>query len=422
MIKPLADELRPSCIEDVIGQEHLIGKNGVISKLIKAKKPTSFLLWGPPGCGKTTIGRLYAKAFDAQFFSFSAVFGSIQDLKQQIKEFKSHPLFSQYLVVFVDEIHRFNKAQQDAFLPYVEDGTIILIAATTENPSFALNAALLSRLNVFQLNPLGETDLVSILHKFEEKKRVTLSQDAKMHLCKIAGGDARYLLNTIDQLYSTLHKSQIELKDIESVTYRLPNYDKNGENHYRLISSLHKAVRGSDPDAAIYWLSRMLIAGEDRNFIARRLIRMASEDIGLADPNAISIALSCAKSYEMVGSPEGELFLAEATIYLALAPKSNSCYIAYKKAQAKATETSHLPPPKHIVNAPSSLMKDLEYGKDYQYDHDYPYAFSGQDYLPDELERESFFTPVERGFERELQKRMSFFFELKKKLGNKKTP
>ncbi|MCI5051793.1 MAG: replication-associated recombination protein A [Simkaniaceae bacterium] len=417
MSVPLPEKLRPKTFSDVIGQQHLLGENGLLTKVADKKYPISILLWGPPGCGKTTIARLYAKAFDSEFISFSAVFNSITDLKKIIKEFKERPLFKKKLIVFVDEIHRFNKAQQDAFLPYLEDGTLLLIGATTENPSFALNNALLSRLRVFELRHLDKSSLKVILDRFQTNYGIEIELSAQEALIEQSSGDARHLLNLLENVLEFSKGKKVDLEELKGLLQkRLPLYDRASEEHYNLISALHKSVRGSDPDAALYWLVRMLKAGEDPRFLARRLIRMASEDVGMADPQALVICNNAAITYERLGSPEGELALAEATIYLALAPKSNATYLAYKKAVAKVEDSGHLSPPKTILNAPTKLMKESGYGEGYLYDHDQPNGFSGQNYFPDEFSsRPKFYTPVSRGFEREMEKRISYFDKLRNK-------
>ncbi len=414
---PLAESLRPQSIHDMVGQGHLVAESGWIRRVIASGKPLSILLWGPPGCGKTTLARLYAKAFDAQLVTFSAVLHGVADLKKTIQEAQKTPLFSRQLIIFIDEIHRFNKAQQDALLPYVEDGTITLIGATTENPSFSLNNALLSRIRTLVLNPLTNEELHALLNRYDGN--LPLTEKAKASLIEMAQGDARHLINMLENLNTAPKEPLIDIDQLQEwVQRRPPLYDKKDEGHYNLISALHKAVRGSDPDGALYWLVRMLEGGEDRKFIARRLVRMATEDIGLADPDALTMTLNASKAYDQLGSPEGELALAQATLYLALAPKSNAAYTAYKKAQTIAKKTSHRPPPKIILNSPTKLMKDLGYGKGYKYDHEEENGFSGQNYFPDEVEREKFYEPVERGFEREMKKRLDYF----EKLRDKKMP
>ncbi|MFA5250690.1 MAG: replication-associated recombination protein A [Parachlamydiales bacterium] len=411
---PLSERLRPKTLNDVIGQSHLLGKEGFISKIILSKKPVSLLLFGPPGSGKTTIAKLYASAFELPFENLSAVFSSISEIKKLAEEAQSSPLFGSSLLLFVDEIHRFNKAQQDAFLPYIEQGTLILIGATTENPSFSLNSALLSRLNVLTLNPLTTDDLLLIIARYEKLiAPLPLSAAEKKHLAELAHGDGRYLLNLLENLEKFGSYDQKTLKNLLKGKAAL--YDKHGEYHYNLISALHKAIRGSDPDAALYWFCRMLEGGEDPLYIARRLVRMASEDVGLSDPEALSLALKSFQTFQMLGSPEGDLALAETVIYLALAPKSNALYTAYQEARKTAQTTGHLPPPMHILNAPTKLMQSWGYGQNYLYDHDTKEGFSGQNYFPDQLKRTVFYHPVERGFERELKKRLEYFQKLREK-------
>jgi putative ATPase len=410
---PLYERLRPKSLDEIVGQEHLVGIDGYIRRIIKSKKPISILLFGPPGSGKTTLARLYAASFDVRFKILSAVFSSVSDLKKIISEMDQTPLFNRQIILFVDEIHRFNKAQQDAFLPLIENGTIVLIGATTENPSFSLNNALLSRLTVLTLKHLTSEDLNQIIVNYE--KRVTplnLGDKEREFLIQLASGDGRYLLNLIENIES--YKEKLTLENLEKLLQKkAPLYDKQYENHYNLISALHKSIRGSDPNAALYWLCRMLQGGEDPLFLARRMIRMASEDIGLADPQALTVALNCCQVYQTLGSPEGELALAEATVYLALAPKSNRIYTSFGKAMESAKKTNHLPPPFHILNAPTKLMKDLGYSKGYTYDHDTKNCFSGQNYFPAEMKEEEFYLPSPRGFERELQKRIDYFKALK---------
>ncbi len=411
---PLAEKLRPQTLAQVVGQKHLMGW---IQRVIDGKKPLSILLFGPPGCGKTTLARLYAKAFDASFVPFSPVFQGIADLKKAIAETKNQPLFKKHLVIFSDEIHRFNKAQQDAFLPYVESGEITLVGATTENPSFSLNNALLSRLRVLTLEPLKEEDLLSLIEKAGD---LPITEDAKKTLVSWSSGDARYLFNMLETLSLAPKEPLLDSKELADwIQKKAPLYDKKDESHYNLISALHKSIRGSDPDAALYWLSRMMVGGEDRQFLARRIIRMASEDIGLADPNALQVTMNAWHAYNHLGTPEGDLALAEAVVYLALAPKSNAIYTAFKRALQKAKDTDHLPPPKIILNAPTKFMKEQGYGEGYIYDHDTPNGFSGQNYFPDE-ERTSFYDPKERGFERDLKKRLEYFNKLR--FSKDKTP
>lgn len=414
---PLAEQLRPKTLEEVAGQGHLIGAEGWLSRTVATGRPLSILLWGPPGSGKTTIAKLYAQIFDAQFISFSSVFDSVSDLKKTIKEAKQHPLFQRQLVLFIDEIHRLNKSQQDTFLPFLEDGSVILICATTENPSFALNNALLSRLRVLTLQALDHHALGLILERCEKKVRpLPLTPEAREAILTLSQGDGRHLLNMVENIFENSPEGLIDLNSLEKIIQKKPPlYDRNQEEHYNIISALHKSVRGSDPDAALYWLVRMFEGGEDPQFIARRIVRMAVEDIGLADPQALIIANHAWQAYDQLGSPEGELALAQAIIYLALAPKSNALYTAYKNAKKLCSDTSHLPPPKIILNAPTQLMKDLGYGAGYQYDHDEPDGFSGQNYFPDEIERTRLYKPLERGFEREMMKRLEYFNTLRDK-------
>jgi putative ATPase len=362
------------------------------------------------------LARLYARAFEARFVSLSAIFNGTQDLKKMIQEIEDQPLLAQKTILFIDEIHRFNKAQQDIFLPFLEKGAIILIGATTENPSFALNDALLSRLRVLSLTSLKNDALFKILGRFESTVHpLNMTLEAKQLLVEFAQGDARHLLNMVENIvYGSRQMNTITEKDLPSlVQKRSALYDKGAEGHFNLISALHKSVRGSDPDAALYWFARMLEGGEDPQFLARRLVRMASEDIGLADPQALGVVLDAWRAFDQLGHPEGELALAQAVIYLALSPKSNAIYTAYAKAREKAGKTSHLPPPKTILNAPTGLMKELGYGRGYQYDHDTPLSFSGQNYFPDELPREEFYLPRDYGFEREMGKRLAYFKKMR---------
>ena len=411
---PLSERLRPKQLADISGQEHLVGKEGYITRIVQSKRPLSLLLFGPPGCGKTTIARLYAESFGLPFINLSAVFNSTAELKKILKEGQETPLFRRQTLLFVDEIHRFNRAQQDIFLPFLEDGTLILVGATTENPSFVLNNALLSRLRVLNLEALSFSSLVKILRRYESTvKPLGLEKEAEEFLISLSQGDGRHLLNLIENI----EQAPGVPKDIASLSSLLqrkaPLYDRHQEGHFNLISALHKSIRGSDPDAALYWFCRMLSGGEDPLYLARRLIRVASEDVGLADPQALTVALNGWNVYNMLGSPEGELTLAEVVLYLALAPKSNATYTAYQEAKKEAAETGHLNPPKHILNAPTSLMKEMGYGKDYIYDPDTPEGFSGQEYFPDGMKRSSYYKPIERGFEREMKKRLEYFNQLR---------
>ncbi len=408
---PLAETLRPKTYDDVVGQ------NSVLNLLKQLKNPFSILLWGPPGCGKTTIAKLYAKHFDAQFMTFSGAYSGSAEIKSLLKEIQAMPLINQRRVLFIDEIHRFNKAQQDIFLPYLENGSVTLIGATTENPSFSLNDALLSRLRVFQLQHLDPSHLQTILNRAKQSHNLALTSEADKRLIELSGGDARHFLNLLENLLAVAPEKTLDAGDLEPlIQSRAPKYDKHSDQHYNLISALHKSIRGSDPDAALYWLARMLSAGEDPGYIARRLMRMATEDIGLADPSAVQHVLAAWQGFERLGSPEGDLLLAQAAIYLALSPKSNAAYTAYAKAAAQVKQTAHLDPPKHILNAPTKLMKDHGYGKNYAYDHNCPDGFSGQNYFPEELDRPSYYSPIERGFERDLKKRLEYFEKLRKKL------
>ncbi len=400
---PLSEQLRPKTLSEISGQEKLVS---FVQQIIQNGRPLSLLLFGPPGSGKTTIARLYAQSFHLPFLNLSAVFNSTTELKKILKEGQETPLFHRQTVLFVDEIHRFNRAQQDIFLPFLEDGSLILIGATTENPSFALNNALLSRLRVLKLEPLNPASLDQIIRRYESiAGPLNITDENRQLLVSHSQGDARHLLNMIENLANGL-----------PIQKRSPLYDKRQEGHYNLISALHKSIRGSDPDAALYWFARMLEGGEEPLFLARRLIRMASEDIGLADPDALGIALHGWNVYNMLGSPEGELALAQVVLYLALAPKSNAAYVAYGEARKVAADTGHLDPPKQILNAPTQLMQEFGYGEEYQYDPDTPYGFSGQNYFPDGVERQSFYKPVERGFEREMKKRLEYFIRLRNHL------
>ena len=424
--RPMADRLRPQKLTDVVGQDHITGPDGTLTRYLDGGRLPSLILWGPPGCGKTTIARLLAQESGLEFEQLSAIFSGVADLRKAFERAKAKREQGKGTLLFVDEIHRFNKAQQDSFLPYVEDGTITLVGATTENPSFELNAALLSRANVLVLNRLDEGSLETLLQRAEaaEGRALPLDADARTALSAMADGDGRGVINLASDVFAgtaaagkagskTLDRAAL----VKLVQRRAPLYDKSGEGHYNLISALHKAVRGSDPDAALYYLCRMLDAGEDRLFLARRLVRMAVEDIGLADPDALHQALAAKDAFDFLGSPEAELALAQATVYLATAPKSNAVYVAWKAATRAAKAHGSLPPPKHILNAPTSLMEDQGYGEGYQYDHDQPEGFSGQNYFPDGMKRETFYDPPERGFEREIKKRLAYWEVLRRKRG-----
>lgn len=414
--RPLADRLRPSVLEEIVGQDHLVGEGGALRRMIDGGALSSLILWGPPGCGKTTMARILAQHTDLHFEQISAIFSGVADLKKVFESAKFRRQNGRGTLLFVDEIHRFNKSQQDAFLPVMEDGTIILIGATTENPSFELNGALLSRSQVLVLKRLDDAALELIMERAEEAagKKLPLDAHARETLKAMADGDGRYALNLAEQVLS--QDKQLDTEGLTKLLQkRAPLYDKKDDSHYNLISALHKSVRGSDADAALYWLSRMLNGGEDPRYIARRVTRMAVEDIGMADPQAIQVALNAWEMYERLGSPEGELAIAQAVIYMATAPKSNAAYVAIKAARRAAAETGSLMPPKHILNAPTKLMKNIGYGQGYAYDHDTEDGFSGQNYFPDDMAREIFYNPPERGFEREIRKRLDYWEKLREK-------
>lgn len=414
--RPLADRLRPQALEDIAGQEHLTGPDGPVRRMAASGRLLSMILWGPPGCGKTTLARILADHTDLHFEQISAIFSGVADLKRVFEGARLRRQNGKGTLLFVDEIHRFNKSQQDAFLPVVEDGTITLIGATTENPSFELNGALLSRCQVFVLKRLDDAALETLLQRAEADagRKLPLHDDARAALKAMADGDGRYALTMAEQVLAQGEELGTEGLT-RLVSRRAPLYDKKDDGHYNLISALHKSLRGSDPDAALYWFARMLAGGEDPRFIARRITRMASEDVGLADPQALPLCLAAWETYERLGSPEGELALAEALVYLATAPKSNAVYTAYKAAVRAAAETGSLMPPKHILNAPTRLMKEQGYAKGYAYDHDVEEGFSGQDYFPEEMGRRQFYDPPERGFEREIRKRLDYWGKLRNK-------
>ncbi len=418
--RPLADRLRPTRLDEVIGQEQILGPEAPLGVMLKAGSLGSLVFWGPPGVGKTTIARLLADETDLHFVQVSAIFTGVPELRKVFEAARHRRANGQGTLLFVDEIHRFNKAQQDGFLPYMEDGTILLVGATTENPSFELNAAVLSRAQVLVLERLSLADLERLAQRAEKElgRALPLTGPAREALLEMADGDGRALLNLIEQVMAWGLSDKIGPDDLGTrLMRRAVNYDKSGDEHYNLISALHKSVRGSDPDAALYWFARMLGGGEDPRFLARRLTRMAVEDIGLADPQAQRVCLDAWQTYERLGSPEGELALSQAVIYLALAPKSNANYVAYKAAVKAAKKTGSEPPPKHILNAPTRLMADQGYGAGYAYDHDAPDAFSGQNYFPDGMKRPVYYAPVERGFERELKRRVDYFANLRRKRG-----
>jgi putative ATPase len=414
--QPLADRLRPRRLEEVVGQDHLLGAAGAIGRMVASGRLGSMILWGPPGCGKTTIARLLAHRTDLEFVPLSAVFSGVADLRKVFEQARASRDAGRGTLLFIDEIHRFNRAQQDGFLPYVEDGTVILVGATTENPSFELNPPLLSRCRVLVLNRLDDAALEEILLRAERAvgRSLPLDADARAALPAIADGDGRYLLNMVEVLADVPADPVLDTAALtQLVQRRMPLYDKGQESHYNLISALHKSLRGSDIDAALYWFARMIAGGEDPNYVARRLVRFAVEDVGLADPQALVQALAAWQAYERLGSPEGELALMQCVIYLGSAPKSNAAYRAASAANATARETGSLMPPKHILNAPTRLMKDLGYGRGYEYDHETPDAFSGQNYFPDGLERRRLYHPGDRGFEREIAARLAHWEKLR---------
>ena len=419
--RPLADRIRPATIAEVIGQAHVLGPDGPLGSMLAAGSLSSLILWGPPGVGKTTIARLLADRTDLHFIQISAIFTGVPDLKKVFEAARLRRSQGRGTLLFVDEIHRFNKAQQDGFLPYMEDGTILLVGATTENPSFELNAALLSRAQVIVLERLSLADLERLAQRAEQvlARPLPLTAHAREALLEMADGDGRALLNLVEQVMAWKLAAPLDTEALAArLMRRAAKYDKSGDEHYNLISALHKSVRGSDPDAALYWFARMLEGGEDPRFLARRLVRMSVEDIGLADPQCQTVCLHAWETFERLGSPEGELALAQAVIYLALAPKSNAGYVAYKAARAEARRTGSEPPPKHILNAPTKLMKGQGYGEGYAYDHDAEDGFSGQNYFPETMRRPVLYQPVERGFERDLKKRLEWFTKLREKRGS----
>ncbi|OAN74917.1 AAA family ATPase [Jannaschia sp. EhC01] len=416
--RPLADRLRPQSLDDVIGQDHLLGPEGALRVMLDSGALSSLIFWGPPGVGKTTIARLLADETSLNFVQISAIFTGMPDLRKVFEQAKIRHANGQGTLLFVDEIHRFNKAQQDGFLPHMEDGTILLVGATTENPSFELNAAVMSRSQVMVLERLDDAALEQILAhaELELHHPMPLRPEARQALRDMADGDGRAMLNLAEQVAAWKVDKQLTVEELgKRLQRRAAQYDKSGEAHYNLISALHKSVRGSDPDAALYWFARMLEGGEDPRYLARRITRMAVEDIGLADPQAQRFCLEAWEIYERLGSPEGELALSQAVTYLALAPKSNASYVAYKAARASAKSTGSAMPPKNILNAPTSMMKDQGYGKGYEYDHDSEDGFSGANYFPETMSRPKFYAPKERGFERDLKKRVEWFENLREK-------
>ncbi|MGH1467133.1 MAG: replication-associated recombination protein A [Cognatishimia sp.] len=416
--RPLADRLRPQTLSEVIGQTQVLGPEAPLGIMLGSGTLSSLIFWGPPGVGKTTIARLLAQETDLHFVQISAIFTGVPDLRKVFEAAKIRRANGRGTLLFVDEIHRFNKAQQDGFLPYMEDGTILLVGATTENPSFELNAAVLSRAQVMVLERLSDDELEALTQRAEAEldKALPLTTSARATLHSMADGDGRALLNLIEQINAWKVDGDLGSEALgKRLMKRAAKYDKNGDEHYNLISALHKSVRGSDPDAALYWYARMLEGGEDPRYLARRFVRMAVEDIALADPNAQTVCLHAWETFERLGSPEGELALAQAVIYLALAPKTNAGYMAYKAARVAAKKTGSLMPPKHILNAPTAMMEDQGYGKGYDYDHSAEDGFSGQNYFPEGMKRPKFYDPVERGFERDLKKRVDYFAKLREK-------
>ncbi|MGR3573032.1 replication-associated recombination protein A [Brevirhabdus sp.] len=416
--RPLADRLRPRALAEVIGQPQVLGPEAPLGVMLASGSLSSLIFWGPPGVGKTTIARLLADETDLAFVQISAIFSGVAELKKVFEAARMRRGNGQGTLLFVDEIHRFNKAQQDSFLPHMEDGTILLVGATTENPSFELNAALLSRAQVLVLERLSLADLERLAQRAEREiaRPLPLDGSARDALLEMANGDGRSLLNLIEQVAAWKTDAKLDRDALSRrLTRRAAKYDKSGDEHYNLISALHKSVRGSDPDAALYWFARMLTGGEDPRYLARRILRMAVEDIGLADPQAQTVCLHAWETYERLGSPEGELALGQAVSYLALAPKSNAGYAAFKNAMRAAKKTGSEPPPKHILNAPTGLMKEQGYGEGYAYDHDAEDGFSGQNYFPEGMKRGVYYLPVERGFERELKRRLDYFAKLRAK-------
>lgn len=421
--RPLADLMRPRTIDEVIGQTQLLGENGLVRRMVDNHKLSNLILWGPPGCGKTTIARALANSVDMDFVPMSAVFSGTADIKKAMETAKLNRNLGRNTLLFIDEIHRFNKTQQDTLLPYLEDGTVVFMGATTENPSFNLNNALLSRCHVGVLAGLSHDDLMELINRAEKftDKKLPLNEDARNHLADISDGDARFLLNTIEYLINANFKTELNPDALDSVIQkRAPLSDKSGDEHYNLISAVHKSLRASDTDAALYWTARMMTSGQDPMYLFRRLARFAMEDVGLADPNAMQVALSAWQLYERMGSPEGDLALTELVIYLGTAPKSIGNYRAQNAAYAAARATGSVPPPKNILNAPTKLMKNLGYGAGYIYEPDTASGFSGQNCFPESMPRQKFYTPVERGFEREIKKRLDYWDALREKINSSK--
>ena len=417
--RPLANRMRPSDINEIVGQEELLGEGAPLRRMIDSGKLSSFILWGPPGCGKTTLARILASRTNLRFTALSAVFSGVADLRKAFEEAASYQRYGEGTLLFVDEIHRFNRAQQDGFLPFVENGTVVLVGATTENPSFELNSALLSRCKVFVLKPLSENALEELILRAEklQQRPLPVTPEARKMLLQLADGDGRYFINLLETVYDLTGMTETldENSLLKIVQKRSPVYDKDREGHYNLISALHKSLRGSDTDAALYWAARMLQGGEDPAYLLRRLTRFASEDVGLADPMALQLAIAAWESYDRLGTPEGELAIAELIVYLGTAPKSNAIETAWIAAKKAAKEYSSLTPPAHILNAPTKMMKEMGYGKGYIYDHDTPEGFSGQNYFPENMGRKQFYRPVERGFEREIKRRLEYWENLREK-------
>ena len=419
MPRPLADLMRPNTIADIVGQQTLLGENGLVRRMVDNQKLSNLILWGPPGCGKTTIARALANSIDMDFVPMSAVFSGTSDIKKAMDAARMNRDIGRNTLLFIDEIHRFNKTQQDTLLPYLEDGTVVFIGATTENPSFNLNNALLSRCHIGVLLPLSTEDLLTLMSRAEEfsGKKLPLENAARTHLAQMADGDARFLLNTVEYLLNANFKKPLSPDALDTaVQKRAPLSDKHGDEHYNLISAVHKSLRASDTDAALYWTARMMTSGQDPMYIFRRLTRFAVEDVGLADPNALQIAIAAWSAYERLGSPEGDLALTQLVIYLGTAPKSIGNYRAQKAAYAAARETGSLMPPKNILNAPTKMMKDLGYNAGYIYDPDTANGFSGQNCFPETMPRQKFYQPVERGFEREIKKRLDYWDALRDKI------